>query len=83
MPQVRRTTALWLLLIVAFRHPKRIARWWPLLALPVMFSADLTKASYDVWLGIYYYADNSRLAVVDNETASDDGRLWIGRLNFD
>ena len=49
----------------------------------VKIPPDLTNEPYDVWLGIYYYADNSRLAVVDYETASDDGRLWIGRLNLD
>ena len=43
---------------------------------------DLPAEEYDVWLGIYYYADSSRLTVIDNETAPDSRRLLIGRIKW-
>ena len=43
---------------------------------------DLPAAAYDVWLGIYDYADGSRLAVADNKTTPDSRRLWIGRMKW-
>ena len=42
---------------------------------------DLPAKTYDVWLGIYYYADGSRLAVTDSETAASQ-RLFIGRIKW-
>lgn len=44
--------------------------------------SDLMDEEYDIWLGIYHYADNSRLTVIDNQSIAD-GRLFIGKLNRD
>jgi len=44
---------------------------------------DLTKGVYDVWIGVYYYADNSRLNPMVAGDLMNDGRVLLGRLNLD
>jgi hypothetical protein len=44
---------------------------------------DLTAASYDVWVGVYYYADNTRLTPIVDGEAQADGRLLLGQLNLE
>lgn len=42
----------------------------------------LSAGEYDVWIGIYYYADNTRLTPVLNGENQADGRIYVGRLNL-
>ena len=45
--------------------------------------ADIALDEYDVWVGIYYYADNSRLNPIFEGKPASDGRQWLGRLNLE
>lgn len=46
-------------------------------------SPDLSTGEYNVWVGIYHYADNSRLTPQLDENPLDDKRLFLGRLNLE
>lgn len=44
---------------------------------------DITSDEYDVWVGVYFYADNSRLTPILEDKLSVDDRLWLGKINLD
>ncbi len=49
----------------------------------LIFPEDLTNGVYDVWVGVYFYADNSRLAPMISGEEVPDGRLLLGQLNLE
>lgn len=44
---------------------------------------DIPSGDYDVWVGIYYYMDNTRLAPSIDDQPSSDNRLLLGQVNVD
>jgi len=44
---------------------------------------NLTNGVYEVWIGVYFYADNSRLTPMIAGESQADGRLLLGRLNLE
>lgn len=48
----------------------------------LILPADLPVGEYDVWVGIYYYADNTRLIPTIDHELMNDGRLLLGHLNL-
>ena len=41
---------------------------------------DLPPGEYTLWMGVYYYADNSRLPPVLDGTSQPDGRVRVGNI---
>ncbi len=46
----------------------------------LMLPDDLPSGTYTLWLGIYYYADNTRLTPVLDGDAQPEGRVRIGHV---
>lgn len=49
----------------------------------IVFPDDMPSGGYDVWLGVYYYADGSRLAISSEGEIQDDSRLLLGQINVE
>ena len=47
----------------------------------LMLPADIPVGEYDVWLGLYYYMDNTRLMPILDDRTSTDDRLLLGQVN--
>lgn len=52
-------------------------------AINLTLPEDLTNGLYEVWIGIYFYADNTRLNPSISGEQQPDDRLLLGRLNLD
>ena len=42
---------------------------------------DMPSGEYDVWVGLYYYMDNTRLTPIIDDELSIDDRLLLGHIN--
>src|SRR5262249_34105760 len=45
--------------------------------------ADLAAGDYELWLGVYNYADGTRLPIQVNGAEQADNRLLIGRIRIE